>query len=105
MTIQQCRAEIDAIDDELLRLTNRRVQLAMTVGELKRDAGLPLYDPKRESDIIAHAQRVNPGALDADSITELFRRIIHITRRIEARHVEAAAADTCLQVQPQEVQR
>lgn len=101
MTIKQCRAEIDAIDDALLSLMNRRVQLAMLVGELKRDAGLPLYDPSRESDIIAHAQRANPGPLDAVSITKLFRRIIHITRRIEARHVEAA--HTPLKIQPQEV--
>ncbi len=92
MTIHQCRAEIDEIDAELLKLMNRRVELAMTVGELKRDGGLPLYDPRREEEIIRRAQHTNSGPLDEPAVIKLFRRIIHITRRIEAHHVEARLA-------------
>ncbi len=36
MTIEDWRAEIDAIDDELLRLLNNRASLAVKVGESKR---------------------------------------------------------------------
>ena len=47
MGIEDWRAEIDAIDNELLRLINQRARLAMKVGSLKKSAGLPLSDPDR----------------------------------------------------------
>lgn len=93
MTISQCRAEIDMIDDELLRLMNRRVTLAMTVGESKRTAGLPLYDARRERHIIERVHDSNVGPLDNEAVTKLFRRIIHITRTAEARHVDTQHAE------------
>ena len=42
------RVEIDALDDQLLDLLNRRAALARRVGELK--GGAPAYRPERESD-------------------------------------------------------
>ena len=89
MNIEELRAEIDAIDDELLRLLNRRVQLAVDVGTLKLAAGLPLYDPDREQRIVSRLCQTNTGPLDHRAIMKLFQRIIQEARRVEA---EAAAA-------------
>lgn len=89
MKIEDLRVEIDAIDDELLRLLNRRAQLAIEVGALKLAAGLPLYDPDREQRIVSRLCQTNTGPLDRRAITKLFQRIIQEARRVEA---EAAAA-------------
>ncbi len=89
MKIEDLRIEIDAIDDELLRLLNRRAQLAVEVGTLKLAAGLPLYDPDREQRIVSRLCQTNTGPLDHRAITKLFQRIIQEARRVEA---EAAAA-------------
>ena len=92
MTIEDWRAEIDAIDDELLRLLNERARLAIRVGETKRSAGLSVLDGEREREVIARARGANPGPLGADAVERLFRRIIEESRRAESHALEEAAA-------------
>ena len=83
MGIEDWRAEIDAIDNELLRLINRRARLAVRVGVIKQRAGLPLCDRDRERDVLARAQRINLGPLADEAVAKIFRRIIYESRRIQ----------------------
>jgi chorismate mutase len=83
MGIEDWRAEIDSIDNELLRLINRRARLAVRVGMFKQRAGLPLCDRDREREVLAHAQCVNLGPLDDQAVAKIFRRIIYESRRIQ----------------------
>ena len=92
LKIEDCRAEIDIIDGELVRLLNMRARLAVEVGALKRCAALPLYDPDRERDVLARACRANDGPLDDGAVIKIFRRIIGESRRVEARRAESLAA-------------
>jgi chorismate mutase len=85
MNIEYWRAEIDETDRELLRLLNRRARLAMKVGALKREAGLPCCDPERERAVISDLQKANAGPLDALAITKVFRRIIRESRDMETK--------------------
>ena len=84
MSIEDWRLEIDAIDNELLGLLNKRASLAVKVGQSKRITGVALYDPAREEDVIERARRANQGPLDEQAIVELFSCIIRESRRIEA---------------------
>lgn len=85
MTIEHWRTEIDEIDRELLRLLNRRARLAMKVGALKQNAGLPCCDTERERDVLTRLQQANGGPLDSRAIGKLFRRVIRESRNLEAR--------------------
>ena len=85
MTIEHWRTEIDEIDRELLRLLNRRARLAVKVGALKQNAGLPCCDTERERDVLTRLQQANGGPLDSRAIGKLFRRIIRESRNLEAR--------------------
>lgn len=87
MSIEDCRAEIDAIDGELLRLLNERARLALRVGESKRAAGLALCDREREREVLERARDANRGPLDERAVTSLFRLIIQESRRVQARAV------------------
>lgn len=89
MTIEHWRTEIDEVDRELLRLLNRRARLAMKVGSLKQNAGLPCCDAERERDVITRLQQANGGPLDSHAIGKLFRRIIYESRNLEARMLSA----------------
>ncbi len=91
MTIEDWREEIDATDEELLRLLNRRAQLAIEVGALKRAAGLPLCDATRERSIVARLCCANAGPLNNKAVAELFRLVIRESRRVEARIFETDA--------------
>ena len=92
MTIEDWRAEIDAVDDELLRLLNERARLALKVGGSKRRAGLSLCDRAREREVVERACRANRGPLDARAVGLIFRRIIRESRRVQAEALELSGA-------------
>lgn len=83
MTIDDLRREIDRLDGELLRIFNQRANLALQIGELKKTAGLPVYDPGREKRIFQRMKEENPGPLDDQAIVRLFERVIDESRRLE----------------------
>ena len=83
MSIEEIRQEIDRIDGELLRIFNRRAELALKIGEIKKGLGLPVYDPAREKKIFARMKGENPGPLDDNAIVRLFERVIDESRRLE----------------------
>ena len=92
MNIETQRAEIDAIDGELLNLINRRARVAVEVGVLKRSAGSSFLDSGREREVLARACRNNTGPLDEDAVARIFRRIIRESRRVEILVSEGHAA-------------
>ena len=94
MTIEHWRTEIDEIDRELLRLLNRRARLAMKVGSLKHNAGLPCCDTEREQDVLTRLQQANGGPLDSRAVGKLFRRIIHESRNLEMRMLTEQSQST-----------
>ncbi len=83
MDFDQIREEIDQLDAELLRIFNRRAQLALDIGALKKERGLPIYDPEREKRILERVTRDNPGPLSDAAIVRLFERVIDESRSLE----------------------
>ena len=71
--ISDPRAEIDAIDSELLRLLNRRAEIALRVGAAKAGRDTSLCDPKREREVLARLSGENPGPFDDESIENIFQ--------------------------------
>ena len=88
MSIEDWRSEINAVDDELLRLLNVRAHLAVQVGQSKKLEGIALCDPAREREVIERLTRSNHGPLDEQAIAELFGCIIRESRRVEAQAME-----------------
>jgi len=85
------RQRIDALDEQLVRLLSRRAECALEIGRVKKDAGMEVYQPAREVEVLDHVQQLNPGPLDDGAIRRLFERIIDEARRLE-RLAEAAEA-------------
>jgi chorismate mutase len=88
LDIEDWRKEIDLIDEQLIRLLNRRAQCAIEIGRIKRGAGLAIYSPAREMEVISHVVESNGGPLDREAVRRLFERIIDESRRIERVTVE-----------------
>jgi len=74
--INNPRAEIDAIDSEILNLLNKRATIALRVGAAKQSVDTSLCDPKRESEVLERLTKENPGPFDEQSIENIFQRII-----------------------------
>ena len=81
--ITKWRQRIDELDLELIRILNERASCAIEIGKIKRQEKLPIYDPKREENIVRMMLEHNRGPLDAEGVRSLFERIIDESRRIE----------------------
>jgi chorismate mutase/prephenate dehydratase len=83
-TLSELRTRIDALDQELLTLLNRRAALAHEVGEIKKVEGSPVFRPERETEVIAKLQAGNPGPLKPGSVAYIWREIMSACRALEA---------------------
>ena len=83
-TLPELRAQIDALDLELLALLNQRATLAHEVGEIKRIDGSAVFRPDRETQVIASLQADNPGPLKSSGVATIWREIMSACRALEA---------------------
>jgi chorismate mutase/prephenate dehydratase len=72
------RARIDAIDDRILELLNRRARCAQEVAEVKQREGETnsFYRPERETRILRRMGETNRGPLSEEAVMRLFREIM-----------------------------
>ena len=78
--IEKLRREIDALDDELAAVIQRRAALAQKIGGLKQ--GAPAYRPEREAEILKRIS-AKAGSLPAERLVSVFREIISACRGLE----------------------
>jgi chorismate mutase/prephenate dehydratase len=79
------RRRIDRIDDQVLRLLNRRARLVLAVAEQKQRRQAAVYVPDREHAVLARLARRNGGPLAASHVRAIFREIISASRGLEQR--------------------
>lgn len=82
-TLDALRRRIDELDEQLVKLLSERAACALEIGHEKKLAGMEIYQPSRESEVLAHVQSINPGPLDNGAMRRLFERIIDEARRLE----------------------
>jgi len=81
--LQDIRQDIDAIDEQLVSLLSRRVELAQEVGLIKGKDKRPYFTPERERQIYDKLDRINPGPLQNRQLSAIFREIISAARAAE----------------------
>ncbi len=74
------RNQIDALDDQVLRLLNERARLAQAVGHLKNGI---IYKPEREAQVVRRMQDANPGPLTPESVSVIYKEIMSACRSLE----------------------
>jgi chorismate mutase/prephenate dehydratase len=53
------RSKIDAIDEKIIALLGERAALSVKVGEVKKEAGLPVFNPEREASLLERIAEFN----------------------------------------------
>jgi chorismate mutase/prephenate dehydratase len=78
LSLAEIRAEINAVDEQLQQLLNRRALLAQQVGISKHADGhtVDFYRPEREAQVLRAAIERNAGPLRNEEIARLFREIM-----------------------------
>jgi chorismate mutase len=95
MDMDTLRKRIDLLDDVLLRIFNERARLALEIGHVKKERGMPVYDPAREKRIFARMKGDNPGPLDDGAILRLFERVVDESRRLERIESQGEGREEC----------
>jgi chorismate mutase-like protein len=92
MTVDEARARldefrysIDDIDRRIVELINERTRVVEEIGRVKREAQLPVYEPKREEQVFANITSANQGPIPSDSVRRIFERIIDEMRTLQRR--------------------
>ena len=83
MEIEDWRRQIDEIDEQIVELINKRAEAAKAIGRIKRDASLPIYEPKREKDVFEHVKAKNPGPLPDAELLHVYERIMDVMRSLQ----------------------
>ena len=81
--VRDIRERVDRVDRELVRILNERARLVQEVVSVKAEAGKPLFDPKREEEILRRVAEENEGPIYDSSMREIFELILHRIRDLE----------------------
>jgi chorismate mutase/prephenate dehydratase len=79
--LKQHRDQIDAIDEQVLKLVNERAKLARAIGSLKDDG--VIYRPEREAQVLRRLQGNNAGPLSNEAVSHIFRAVMSNCRALE----------------------
>src|SRR3712207_7085646 len=69
----ELRAGIDAVDEEIVRLLDRRGRLARRIGEIKQKNGLQAYAPARERAVLDRVTALSTGDFPRGGLEEIGR--------------------------------
>jgi chorismate mutase/prephenate dehydratase len=81
--LNNLREQIDNIDDKLLELINKRMQVVQQVGAFKHKSGGTIYRPEREKDILDRLKSQNNGPLKDEALKAIFLELIASSRNLE----------------------
>ena len=83
MDISDWRKKIDDLDSVLVDLLNQRANAAQEIGRLKRQSGMPIYEPKREQEIFENVSRMSRGPLKGRHLVQIYERVIDVMRNLQ----------------------
>lgn len=82
--LADCRASIEALDLQIVTLLAERIALGQRTAALKRAAGLPILDPRREAEVIRHAVvAAREKQLPTEPVRQIFWHIVGLSRRVQ----------------------
>jgi len=81
--LNELRKKIDSIDEELLKLFNKRMAIVKEVGQLKRETKAVIYRPEREKAIVERLCQINDGILSERAIEAIFLELFAVSRNYE----------------------
>lgn len=81
--LEEYRKEIDSIDKELIELFEKRMNIAIKVGEYKRQNNLPIFNGKREEEVIEKNMRNLNNSNYSDITRRFFENIMELSRSLQ----------------------
>ena len=74
MDLKELRNKINEIDNELLSLYLKRMNISKQIAQYKKEHNLPIYDSKREEELINNLL----NKIDNNELKENYKKIIQL---------------------------
>ena len=74
------RKNMDTVDEQIISLLRKRMELSSEIGKMKKKENLPVIDPKRELEVLSKISLEMPYA---ESIESVYYKILEESRDIE----------------------
>ena len=82
--ILKLREEIDKLDEEIIQLLKKRMQISKEVGELKETLDLPVEDKRREQEIIDRLIQQAGRNLSEEQLMRIFTAVFTSSKQIQS---------------------
>ncbi len=84
MKLDDLRKKIDHLDEKIIQLLNERTDVALKIGEVKKEKGSAIYAPDRESEVYSKiAKMAKDGPLPAEALKSVYREIMSAALTLE----------------------
>ena len=87
--LEKQRAEIDAIDREIVELFERRMQVVVDVARIKKENGIAILDANREKEVIAKVQSYLKDDHLKEELAEAYETLMKVSKDYQQKQIEA----------------
>ncbi len=81
--LNECRKQIDDIDEQILNLLNNRAEIVMEIAEVKKRDNVSFYIPEREKAIVDRLKSLNKGRFPNETLEVVFKEIFCASLTLE----------------------
>lgn len=82
--LDQMRARLVEIDEELVALVGERLESVLTIGRYKAERGLPVLDPGQEAKVVRRAaQLARDQGVNEEMVRDIIWRIMAAARDVQ----------------------
>jgi chorismate mutase len=83
MDIPELRKKIDLIDEQVLELLNKRADIAICIGKVKKGHNISVIHNEREEEILGRLESANKGPLSRLDVRSIYSTIIKACRELQ----------------------
>lgn len=82
-SLEELRGQLDEIDEQIIKLYEKRMDICEEVGEYKIDHGKKVFDKKREAQKLAQVSVQAQNEVYKKGLTELFEQLMSGSRKLQ----------------------
>lgn len=84
MNLEELRTQIDAVDKDLIHSLKKRFDIVKKMGELKKQSGNSIHQPKREEEILNKLRLLSKeNNIDFEFLKNLFEQIFEESKHLQ----------------------
>ena len=83
MDLDELRKEIDAVDADIVKLFEKRMEISERIAAYKQKTGIPVRDKTREKEKILKVQSMTHTEFNRKHIEELYTVLMALSRKLQ----------------------